>query len=537
MYYQVPLSERAKKISAFTTPFGLYEFQRLPFGLVNAPMTFQRLMDCCLSDMNLAELIIFLDDILVHGSNLQQLEDRTIRALERLRIFKLKLDPDKCIFATTEVRHLGYLVSAEGIRPDPEKIEVLTKPILGIADQSQPFILHCDASGTGLGAVLYQHQQGKLKQTARNTTPMSRDNDVTDNFSPAVEAVVRDPNTIPDGILEPEGGEQDFATLTVDDWRRLQQQDPHIAAVCQALTEGTDLTVTGPETRIYARERKSLMLEHGVLYRRVSDATSTRVQLVVPRSMRQEAMRGVHDELYHTHFDDAIRHARMRFFWPFMAADLKRKIQSCERCVRSGTHAQKAPMSTIVTSHPLELLTIDFLTIEVKGEKQNILVIMDHFTKFVQAILTKDQTARTTARALWNDFFMTYGFPGRILSDQGRDFESKLIQELCSLAGIEKCRTTPCYPCGNPVERWNRTLISMLRTLETEQKKDWRKHLKSVVHAYNSCIHSSTGFSPSYLFYGRYPRLPVDLCIWPGHREATREELQAVCAGLERKPP
>ncbi|PVD32442.1 hypothetical protein C0Q70_07878 [Pomacea canaliculata] len=84
-YYQVPLSEQAKKISAFTTPFGLYEFHRLPFGLVNAPMTFQRLMDCCLSDMNLAELIIFLDDILIHGNNLQQLEDRTIKALERVR--------------------------------------------------------------------------------------------------------------------------------------------------------------------------------------------------------------------------------------------------------------------------------------------------------------------------------------------------------------------------------------------------------------------------------------------------------------------
>ncbi|PVD25368.1 hypothetical protein C0Q70_15868 [Pomacea canaliculata] len=80
------------------------------------------------------------------------------------------------------------------------------------------------------------------QQTARHTTPMSHDNDVTDNFTPAVEAVVRDPNTIPDGILEAEGGEPDFTTLTVDDWRRLQQQDPHIAAVCQALKEGTDLT-------------------------------------------------------------------------------------------------------------------------------------------------------------------------------------------------------------------------------------------------------------------------------------------------------
>ncbi|PVD28866.1 hypothetical protein C0Q70_11461 [Pomacea canaliculata] len=200
--------------------------------------------------MNLAELIIFLDDILIHGTNLQQIEDRTIKSLERLRCFKLKLDPDKCIFATTEVRHLGCLISAEGIRPDPEKIEALTSwpvpktvrdvkaflgfagfyrrwipqfaqiakplndltvghvphklkktakkagalnlssdishlwgereqgafeslikaptadPMLGIADQSQPFILHCDASGTGLGAVLYQHQQGELKVIA-----------------------------------------------------------------------------------------------------------------------------------------------------------------------------------------------------------------------------------------------------------------------------------------------------------------------------------------------------------------------------------
>jgi hypothetical protein len=139
--------------------------------------------------------------------------------------------------------------------------------------------------------------------------------------------------------------------------------------------------------------------------------------------------------------------------------------------------------------------------------------MMDHFTKFGQAICTNDQTAKTVAKTLWKEFFLTYGFPSRILSDQGRDFESSLVKELCKVAGIEKCRTTPYQPAGNPVERWNRTLLGMLRSLEDTQKIDLRKTLPEVVHAYNCCIHQSTGHSPYFLFFGRHPRLPIDLAF------------------------
>lgn len=170
-------------------------------------------------------------------------------------------------------------------------------------------------------------------------------------------------------------------------------------------------------------------------------------------------------------------------------------------------------MQSIVTSFPLELLSIDFLTIEVKGKKQDILVMMDHFTKFGHAVMTPNQTAHTVARVLWQNFFLIYGFPTRILSDQGRDFESKIVAELCKIAGIRKCRTTPYHPAGNPVERWNRTLINMLRSLEDGQKDNWRKMLPAVVHAYNCCVHQSTGFSPYMLFFGRQPRLPIDIAF------------------------
>ena len=95
-YYQVPLAERAKRLSAFTTPFGLFQWLRMPMGLKNSAPCFQRLMKKVFCDMNLAELIVFLDDILIHGSTLEELEEHTVAALERLRLFKLKLDPGKC---------------------------------------------------------------------------------------------------------------------------------------------------------------------------------------------------------------------------------------------------------------------------------------------------------------------------------------------------------------------------------------------------------------------------------------------------------
>lgn len=87
------------------------------------------------------------------------------------------------------------------------------------------------------------------------------------------------------------------------------------------------------------------------------------------------------------------------------------------------------------------------------------------------------------------------------------------MKELCQVASIKKIRTTPYHPSANPVERWNRTLINMLRSLEEDKKANWRSSLPTVVHAYNSCIHQSTGYSPYYLFFGRHPRLPVDIAF------------------------
>ncbi|KAK7879131.1 hypothetical protein WMY93_034090, partial [Mugilogobius chulae] len=160
------------------------------------------------------------------------------------------------------------------------------------------------------------------------------------------------------------------------------------------------------------------------------------------------------------------------------------------------------------------LVCIDYLSLEPDGKgTKDVLVITDHFTKYAVAVPTADQKSKTVAKALWNNFFIHYGFPERLHSDQGRDFESALIKDLCSLLDIKKTRTTPYHPRGNPVERFNRTLLQMLGTLEEEDKTRWREFVQPLVHAYNCTKNDTTGFSPYQLMFGRQPHLPIDLAF------------------------
>ncbi|KAJ8375571.1 hypothetical protein SKAU_G00061510 [Synaphobranchus kaupii] len=125
---------------------------------------------------------------------------------------------------------------------------------------------------------------------------------------------------------------------------------------------------------------------------------------------------------------------------------------------------------------------------------------------------TGNQSAKQVASRLWNDFFLVYGFPKRIHSDQGANFESKLIEQLLEMAGVKKSHTTPYHPMGNGItERFNRTLGNMIRALPPQSKAKWPHMLQMLTFCYNCTEHETTGFAPFYLMFGRIPRLPIDV--------------------------
>ena len=187
-----------------------------------------------------------------------------------------------------------------------------------------------------------------------------------------------------------------------------------------------------------------------------------------------ESFEACHDNVGHLGIERTLPLLCDRFCWPNMVQDVEISVKSCPRCLRFKRLPERANLNPVEATRPMKLVHIGYPTIKALTNSKslkdvNILIVTDHFTHYTQAYITPNQKANTVAKTLWDKFFMHYCFPEKILSDQGRNFESKLLEELCLLAQVKKMRTTPFRPEGNgSCERFNRTLISILGTLPEE---------------------------------------------------------------------
>ena len=686
-YWQVEIEEESKQYTAFTCgPLGFFECNRMPFGATNAPATFQRLMESCLGDLNLNWCIIYLDDVVVYAPSVAEHLKRLEAVFQKLKEAGLKLKPSKCQLFKKSISYLGHVVSEEGVKTDPKKIEAVRKwerphnvhtvrrflgfvnyyrkfikdyskiarplynlisgdnakrrsnlvewshaaeeafqtlinrctdaPILAYADFSLPFELHIDASGIGLGAVLYQTQEGKKRVIAYASRTLSQSEArypahkleflalkwaLTDQFYEYLYgnsfAVYTDNNPLTyvmttakldacgqrwvsaiapmnftlhykpgrtnidaDALSrmtcsEEVGNEEVQAILKgcleqpkflweayacsariaedlkpnlapskmgYPEWRVAQGKDPVISEIKKMILNNSLFkrrlsSEDEPELRTYLHHRTKLKLRKGVLFRCVNNTMRpdrNNMQLCLPKKYRKEALEGCHDNVGHFGIDRTLDLLRDRFYWPHLMEEAQEYVSSCRRCQMAKGKQQLAPLQPYHADAPMELVHMDYLTIEHgrTGKDVNILIITDHYSRFAQAVKTSNQTSFTTAQAAYNHFFSKYGFPEKIVTDQGTNFESYLFEDLCKVASITKLRTTSYHPQSNGnSERFNSTLINMIRTLGDEDKVKWTTHLNTLCSAYNSTVHSSTGFSPYWLLMGRKPRLAVDL--------------------------
>ena len=670
-YHQIKVRAEDRFKTAFVTPFGHYQYVRCPMGLTNSPATFQRFMEYVFSDYIFITLLIYLDDILVFSKTLEEHIERIETVFQRLLKYGLKLKPSKCHLLKPEVRYLGFIVSQEGIKSDPEKLKAVQEwprprtvkelrgfvafcgfyrrfienfaktaaplhalmggkstaelteywgqeeerafielkkkfsqpPVLKSADYSKPFVVETDACMDGLGAVLSQEHEGRLHPVAYASRGLRKSERNMSNYSSrklellalkwavteqfknylvgskftvytdnnplahleasklgAVESrwlgdlsrfmydIKYRPgkeNANADGLsrrpheAEAEDGSEvcemwegkksnfmsgQVAVLGI--WEKKTEEMCTAQKSCEVLGDlwrqmtGTlsrhefKMAMQKKEFRKLWRVRRSLVMRGGIIYWNRGTRIRSKWKPVLPLASRGEILKAAHEQWGHQGVARTSSLIRNRCFWPGLYDDVSRHVAQCKVCAmgkEEGIRA-KTKLGTVEASRPWEVLAMDFTLLDPSRDgKENVLVITDVFSKYSFAFATKNQRAGTVAKILVEEIFDRFGVPEKLHSDQGRNFESKLVQELCAYYHVEKSRTSSYHPEGNGgCERFNRTLHGMLTTLGSEQRQQWPRYLSSLTAIYNSTPHPVTGFSPHYLIFGTEPNLPLD---------------------------
>eukprot|EP00731_Ephydatia_muelleri_P015777 Em0009g201a len=269
--------------------------------------------------------------------------------------------------------------------------------------------------------------------------------------------------------------------------RQLQLEDENVGIVLRAVSCGSmvglgELEGKSRELNILVQQWDQLVVKKGVLYRRYEDNQgSEHLQIIAPAIIRQDILKQLHEGILGGHLGEGKTLSRLkeRFYWPGHAGDVGKWCSTCAKCAtrKMPPHRGRAPLQGISSGYPMQIVAVDIVGPITSGDakKPYILVASDYFTRWAEAYAIPNQEAITVATTLIDEFFCRFSIPQQLHSDQGRQFESDVMKEVCKLLQISKTRTTPYHPQSDGlVERFNR-------------------------------------FSPFFLMFGRQAKLPVDL--------------------------
>ena len=306
----------------------------------------------------------------------------------------------------------------------------------------------------------------------------------------------------------------------------LQRADPNLCPAIQWL-ENDAIPDVFPRSGSHGlqtlwTQRQQLVLIDGILRRRWLDVPGKglhpHLQLVLPQQLVPTVLTALHTDPTAGHLGIAktLQKIRGRFYWPGQRRDVEDWCRACDECAarKSLPRPRRASLQSDLTGVPIQRVAMDILgpLPETERGHKYILVIADYFTKWTEAFPMHDMEAQTVANLFVHHFVCRFGAPDYLHTDQGRNFESTLMAEICRLLGILKTRTTPYHPQSDGlVERFNRTLLNMLSVIAKDRGQDWDLQLPLVMMAYRTSVQESTKATPFSLMFGREARLPIDV--------------------------
>ena len=605
-YYQVEVEEIDREKTAFRFEGELLEFVRMPFGLNSASSTFCRLGNKLFGNVGCA--VNMMDDILVHSATVEQHHKDVEQIFAIMEKAGLRLNREKCEFYKEEVDFLGYRISKNRIRPTSEKVKAVenlksptnvkqVKQVLGLTgyyrnlvpdyaiiaapltdllkknvaflwterhedafqklknalcqgalrrmpDLNRKFLVKCDASGEGCGALLMQKDDNGDRYVVEYAS--KRFSEVEKRY-PVIEqegyAIMYAITRWQHYLL---GAEFDLLTdhrplvwlQAKKDCRgklgrwalRLAEYNFKIHHVAGKDNEDADAlsrleTVNAITLQSQASDEKltEARLLHPERFTKKGDLwfwteEPGKLRLCVPQGEKVTLWREFHDKLGHRGQAKVMEDIRQRFFWPGLRNDVKRFAKSCHACAINKDFLPSpapVPMVSVDTSslEPMEKVSLDVMgPLELAEDGSKYLAVMeDCFSKWLEVKPLSKLGGEELIDWFATDIIPRWGVPKEIVSDRGSDMESKDFNDFCSSLGIKRTLIAPYHHQSNPVERANRTIINMLRTHCAEEPKKWPDFLSTVMLAYRSSRHASTGSSPAEVMFGYQLRLPVDL--------------------------
>jgi transposase InsO family protein len=243
-------------------------------------------------------------------------------------------------------------------------------------------------------------------------------------------------------------------------------------------------------------------------------------KLVCPQRLKTSILQNYHDSPFggHRAYETTLISIRNRYYWNYMPSEVKNYCQSCSSCQMFNYAClhNVAPLKQIQVSRPWQLVGVDFMGVFKTSRHGNkyIILAIDHFTKYLEGAATPTFDATTTALFLFNNIICRYGMMEKLLADQGVNFESNLLKQLCIILGTDKLHTSTYHAAGNGItERVNKVVKPNIAKYVNDDHDDWDLFLQMAISAYNNSYHSTIKMTPYEAQFGRKPVIVAEVIM------------------------
>ncbi|UYV64396.1 hypothetical protein LAZ67_3000523 [Cordylochernes scorpioides] len=477
---------------------------------------------------------------------------------------------------------------------DSLKKALMSEPVLAYFEEQLPTELHTDASGYGIGAVLVQINDGKERPVgyaSRTLSKAEKNYSTTEReclaaiwainkFRPYLFGrefvIVTDHHALCwlSNLKDPTGRLARWAlklqeynvTVVYKSGRKHQDADclsrnplqlesekayndedddiPSITALtCFEAEQRKDPKICKliEETERFGAELKGYEMLKGTLYKKNFDPLGNQHLLVIPKHLRLELLKSLHDAptAGHLGFSKTYERVKNKYFWPGLLRDIRKYVAHCKECQRKKQSTQKPPgllKAIPPATSPFQRVGMDLLGRFPKSDNGNkwIIVCTDYLTRFAVTKALPTGEAKEAAKFLMEDVVLKHGAPREIITDRGRVFQSKLIAELTNQCSSIHRFTTAYHPQTNGLtERLNKTLANMIAMYVSVEQKDWDVILPYVTFAYNTAKQDTIGFTPFKLIHGREAETTVDTLFPNPHEDLQEDYSQKIASRVE----